>query len=196
MMKVKLNQLVKWSVEIFLFLLIYSCSTKSQKLFSEISLLQSGPIDCGLNELINDSIWQKKMKYIVYSDSTRCTPCRINKMYIWNSFLEYSKNYNSQLSFYFIFCPAKKDIEGIKLAIINNSKFNYPIFLDTLGEFEKLNPHLPKNKALHSFLLDENNNVILVGDPLYNKEIKELFYKIVEEKLGKPQEQPFQDSVK
>ena len=49
-----------------------------------------------------------------------------------------------------------------------------------------MNPHLPKNKALHTFLLDENNNVILVGDPLHNKKIEEMFYKIVKEKLGKP----------
>ena len=66
-----------------------------------------------------------------------------------------------------------------------NSKFNYPVILDTLGQFERLNPHLPKNKALHAFLLDENNNVILVGNPLLNKKIKEMFYRIVEEKLGK-----------
>lgn len=52
---------------------------------------------------------------------------------------------------------------------------------------EIMNPHLPKNKALHTFLLDENNNVILVGNPLHNKKIEKIFYKIVEEKLGKPQ---------
>ena len=65
--------------------------------------------------------------------------------------------------------------------------FDCPILLDTLGEFEKLNPHLPKNRALHTFLLDENNNVILVGNPLRNKKIEEMFYQIVEEKLGKPE---------
>ena len=31
------------------------------------------------------------------------------------------------------------------------------------------------------------DNVILVGNPVRNKKIKEMFYKIVEEKLGKPQ---------
>ena len=52
---------------------------------------------------------------------------------------------------------------------------------DREGQFEKLNPHLPKNKVLHTFLLDENNNVILVGNPLHNKKIEKMFYKIVEE---------------
>ena len=75
----------------------------------------------------------------------------------------------------------------MKLALIKNSRFNYPIILDTLGQFAKLNPHLPKNKALHTFLLDENNNVILVGNPLHNKKIKEMFYRIVEDRLEKPE---------
>ena len=35
--------------------------------------------------------------------------------------------------------------------------------------------------------IDKNNNVILVGNPMQNKRIEEMFYKIVEEKLGKPQ---------
>ena len=66
--------------------------------------------------------------------------------------------------------------------------------LDTLKEFERLNPHLPKNRALHTFLLDENNRVILVGNPSRNEKIKEMFYKIVEEKLGKPGEVAVKDN--
>ncbi len=58
--------------------------------------------------------------------------------------------------------------------------------MDTLNEFAKLNPHLPKNRVLRTFLLDENNKVMLVGNPLHNKKIEDMFYKIVEEKLGKP----------
>lgn len=43
---------------------------------------------------------------------------------------------------------------------------------------------------LHTFLLDEDNKVILVGNPLHNKKIEEMFYKIVEEKLGTSQQSP------
>lgn len=174
--------MIKWVIRISLFFVFCSCNIKSQRILTEISLLQSKPIKCGSNKMMHDGMF----KYIIYSDSTRCTPCAINKMYIWNSLLEYSKNYNGQLKFYFIFCPARKDLQEMKFALIKNSRFHYPVVLDTLGEFEKLNSHLPRNNALHAFLLDENNNVVLVGDPLHNKEIKNMFYKIVEEKLGKP----------
>lgn len=73
----------------------------------------------------------------------------------------------------------KREVRSTEL-LIANTNFDYPILIDTLGEFERLNPHLPKNQALHTFLLDENNRVILVGNPLRNKKIKEMFYKRVE----------------
>ena len=100
--------------------------------------------------------------------------------------IEYSRRYKGNLKFYFIFSPRQQDEEGIRIALTNNA-FDYPVLVDTIGEFEKLNPHLPKNKALHAFLLDENNNVMLVGNPLHNKKIKEMFYRIVEDRLGKPE---------
>ena len=186
-MKIEVNQVVNWSIRISIFFTLCSCNTTSQKLLKEMTLLQSKPINCGQNELVHHDTLQKEIKCIVYSDSVSCTPCAINKMYLWNSFLDYSKSYNGQLNFYFILCPARKDFQEMKLALIKNSRFNYPIILDTLGQFAKLNPHLPKNKALHTFLLDENNNVILVGNPLHNKKIKEMFYRIVEDRLGKPE---------
>ncbi len=61
--------------------------------------------------------------------------------------------------------------------------FDHLAMLDKNCSFERLNPHLPKNKAMHTFLLDENNNVILVGNPLQNKEIEKMFYEEVEKRL-------------
>ena len=186
-MKIEVNQVVNWSIRISIFFTLCSCNTTSQKLLKEMTLLQSKPINCGQNELVHHDTLQKEIKCIVYSDSVNCTSCAINQMDLWNPLLEYSKSYNGLLNFYFIFCPARKDFQEMKLALIKNSRFNYPIILDTLWQFAKLNPHLPKNKALHTFLLDENNNVILVGNPLHNKKIKEMFYRIVEDRLGKPE---------
>ena len=46
--------------------------------------------------------------------------------------------------------------------------------------------YMPKAKVgLSWFLLDEDNNVLLVGNPIWNEKIKEMFWQIVEEKLGK-----------
>lgn len=186
MMSVEKYSWIRGWFSMYLFFVLCSCNTyNDRKLLKEITLLQSKPINYCQNELIHDNMLQEKIKYVIYSDSVDCMSCAINQMDLWNPFLEYSKRYNGLFKFYFILCPSKKDIKSVKIMLSKNSKFNYPVILDTLGQFERLNPHLPKNKALHAFLLDENNNVILVGNPLLNKKIKEMFYRIVEEKLGK-----------
>lgn len=47
-----------------------------------------------------------------------------------------------------------------------------------------LNPNIPSESMFHTFLLDENNKVILIGNPMVNKQIEEMLVLIVEEKLG------------
>lgn len=47
------------------------------------------------------------------------------------------------------------------------------------------NPNLPSESMYHTFMLDENNRVILVGDPMLNKQIEDMMLSIVEEKLGR-----------
>lgn len=185
-MSIKKYYLIQRCLTMCLYSILYSCNTDNeQKLLKEINLIQSKPINCNQYKWSHDNTTIEKLKYIVYSDSVNCISCSIHQMDLWNALLEYSKSYNGQLHFYFIFRPAKKDIKSVESILNKNVKFNYPILLDTLGEFEKLNPHLPKNHLLHTFLLDENNRVVLVGNPLRNKKIEEMFYKIVEEKLGK-----------
>lgn len=76
----------------------------------------------------------------------------------------------------------KQEIHAVE-SMITNIMFDYPILLDTIGEFKMLNPHLPQNTLLHSFLLNEKNEVILVGNPSQNKKIQELFYQLVEKNL-------------
>ena len=173
-------------------LFLFSCKGKVD-MKSEIDHLCAFQVSIPKVEVINQIADDHLSLYtgcglslIVYTDSTSCTSCAINKQDLWFPFLEYCKRYKGKLSFYFIYAPSKKDRKGVELAL-KNINFDYPILLDTLGEFERLNPHLPENKVLHTFLLDENNHVILVGNPLHNKKIEEMFYRIVEEKLGKPQ---------
>lgn len=48
------------------------------------------------------------------------------------------------------------------------------IFLDVDNKFKALNPKLPKNSILRTFLL-RDNHVVLCGNPTGNKNIKQLY---------------------
>lgn len=175
-------------------LFFVACSNRERQFTKGIELLQSKAVQLPSKGLImqqgkvlhENIVNNKGLKLIVYADSIGCTSCAITHIDSWDSLIDYAKQNNDQLRCYFIFSPMKKELRSTEL-MLTNTKFDYPVMLDTLKEFEKLNPHLPKYRDLHTFLLDENNHVILVGNPLRNKKIKEMFYKIVEEKLGKPQ---------
>ena len=186
-------------VSVFFFvclMLVCACTGRKQQVADEIKVLQAKEIQIPSKlpvmkrgEKVADFEGGNPMglKLVVYADSVGCTACAINHIYTWSSLVDYAKGFSGRLKFYFIFSPMKREVRSTEL-LIANTNFDYPILIDTLGEFERLNPHLPKNQALHTFLLDENNRVILVGNPLRNKKIKEMFYKIVEDKLGKPGE--------
>ena len=54
------------------------------------------------------------------------------------------------------------------------------VYKDTCGAFLRANPHLPKdNEMYHSFVVDEENNVLMVGSPFYSKRVESLFETIL-----------------
>ncbi len=171
------------------FLLLTACAcSKSPK--EELLLLRSTPIQLPKNSIITylgkDTLatdyFRSKYKVVIYTDSTSCSSCALNKLYLWEDLIEWSDKSGDSVKYYFVFNPPMND--NIRIAL-RNSMLDYPMLLDSLGEFERLNPHLPKNKAMHTFLLDENNNVVLVGNPLLNPKIEKMFKEIIEEKLSK-----------
>lgn len=175
---------------VFCILSEMSCSNK-QDIQKELKLLTSKPIILPKNSIVIsskdnpdiNSHNQCDLKLIIYTAPQNCSSCGINNIHIWEKYLEYAQLFNGRLKLYFIYAPKKSEVNKIKLALGNNP-LDYPVFIDDIGEFERMNIHLPKNKELHTFLLDKNNNVIMVGNPLQSKSIEHLFYKTVKNKLG------------
>ena len=103
---------------------------------------------------------------------------------MWNEMLDKTKMYDPELAVYFIFLPLKKDLDSFYFTMRTMSP-SLPIYVDTAGIFIRENPHIPREAVYHTFLLDKDNRVVLVGNPSRSEKIKEMFWQIVEEKLGK-----------
>ena len=118
-------------------------------------------------------------KFVLFSDSTECSSCQLRTIYQWRDY--YYLEEAGKASFCFILAPkASQNDNQILLSQIPD--IGHIIYLDTCNAFLRANPHIPSNPLFHSFLLDENDSVILVGNPIRNKKIEELFFKILEEK--------------
>jgi hypothetical protein len=118
-----------------------------------------------------DSIESKEFKILLYTDSTGCTRCK-SRMYIWQNYIEELGN---QVNFLFYFYP--KNEESL-LSMLKLEIFNYPVFIDNNDKLNKLNK-FSNNSMFQCFLLDKNNKILAMGNPVNNPQIWKLYKQII-----------------
>lgn len=119
-------------------------------------------------------------KIVVYVDSLGCMSCRLN-LPLWSDFIhELDSLTDSQVCFLFYLQP--KSVKELNL-ITRRDSFNYPVCVDIDDNFNKLN-HLPKDDDFRAFLLNEYNRVEVIGNPIHNSKIKELYINVIRGELS------------
>ena len=192
-------------MKFFLYLLIFiyvaltavtSCQSKDPREVIVSTILEMGnhktnlPISdmiCWKGDSIGryvDSINRSKLKLIVYADTSDCSLCFLNHLSLWNDFLPLEKKYNGAISFVFIIEARQNESSTLYNQLLTTG-LNHPIFIDDKLSFRKSNPHIPKEALYHTFVLDEKNNIVLVGNPLKNEEIEKLLYELIETKCSR-----------
>ena len=166
-------------------MMMSSCSN-DKELKEKLETLYSVPIvfpDSGMLHVDNSSSPDKhentsksEYKLLVFCGPGECSTCAMNKMSEWNELLNLEKK--GVVNMDFIFSPSKEEKNDV-IAAYHTSGLEHSIELDTCGIFLQKNPQIPGARVFHTLLLDKNNNVVLVGDPVHNKEIEKLFYKIM-----------------
>ena len=77
-------------------------------------------------------------------------------------------------------------------SLLIRENFDKPICLDRSDSLNQLN-HFPKDIRFQVFLLDKNNKVVVIGNPVHNPNVKELY---LEEISRKQPVAPIQTTVK
>lgn len=117
-----------------------------------------------------------KLRIIIFSDSNSCSECLLHSMSEWNIFLDLERD--NQLGMTFIFDYPKQNIKSF-LSLIKGSGLEHCVYVDTASCFLKVNPHIPDNPMFHTFMIDRNDSVVVVGDPARNMKVRELMYRII-----------------
>jgi len=120
-------------------------------------------------------ILQKPYKILTYIDSTGCIGCQLD-LFQWKRLIDSCKVHYPSVSFCFVIHST--DYSYLTKAVLE-SDFNYPIIYDRQNEFDKLN-HFPLN-PLRTFLLNEENEIEIIGSPITNPKIWNLYRQIIEE---------------
>lgn len=130
-----------------------------------------------------DTIWdimENKSSYSVlcYVDTAGCTSCKM-QLQQWDRLIREMNSLSLEKIFLrFIIYP--KNIKDVTY-FLKSSNFNHPVCLDYDDIFNKINK-LPLNDAFRTFLLNKDNDIVAIGNPIYNSKVKELYLNIIQEK--------------
>jgi hypothetical protein len=87
-------------------------------------------------------------KILLYVDSTGCTSCKL-KLQEWKKLINEADTSISNLSFVFCFQP--KNTKELTF-LFRSDRFDYPVFIDTYNELNKINK-FPKKLSINVFYL-------------------------------------------
>ncbi|MDR0506064.1 MAG: DUF1573 domain-containing protein [Dysgonamonadaceae bacterium] len=168
---------------IFVLLLCYSCKENRRKKDAEqfISewfgkeILFQDNFQCSWVSIdtvpsVCSSLLNVEYKILLYIDSTGCTSCKLHLLE-WKRLIEEVSIYNVNLSFLFFFHPQDKQVLQ---TLLKHDRFTYPVFIDQNNMIDRLN-HFPSQPEFQCFLLDKDNKVLLIGNPVLNPKIWELY---------------------
>lgn len=125
-------------------------------------------------------MFKKENRIVVYFDSTGCSECKM-KLNEWADIIHFARDSVSNLSVLFIVFPQKGKFLSVR-SILKNCKFNYPVFVDSLNQFGVLNK-LPKDSRFHTFLINRQNKIVLIGSPIGNDKMWKLYKDYVRKRI-------------
>lgn len=133
-----------------------------------------------VNYVLSDSMY----RIVHYVDSTGCISCKL-KLFEWKRWItKLRSDFSEDINVIFVFSNRNtKEMTDL----LKREKFNYPFLLDTLDVFNHLN-ELPTDFSFHTFLLDKNNRVVAIGNPVHNPKIKDLYMNIIQGKAASESE--------
>lgn len=114
-------------------------------------------------------------KILVYVDSTGCTSCRL-QLHKWKELIsEVDSLSGNTVQFLFYLIP--KSVKEARY-ITRRDDFTHPLCIDVNNEIDRMN-HFPKEEMFHTFLLDADNKVKVIGNPIHNKAVRSLYLETI-----------------
>lgn len=126
-----------------------------------------------LTDTTDYQIPQSDYKVLIYVDSIGCTSCKL-QLPKWKELIEYTDSVTQgKIPYLFFFHP--KDIKEIRY-LLKRDEFDRPICIDMNDRLNKLNK-FPADMTFQTFLLDKDNKVAILGNPIHNTAVKDLYLK-------------------
>jgi hypothetical protein len=130
----------------------------------------------GKDSVLDVDLFQKDYKILLYVDSTGCSSCRLKLSALKQLITTVDTLFHEQVGCILFFQPKNKKEMNI---LFKEANFTYPVFIDMKNTIDKLN-HFPKQELYQCFLLDKDNKVLRIGNPLLKQKIWEMYKQEIE----------------
>lgn len=163
---------------LLLFIVLSSCQNSFDK---KVRVVLSEMIDSEVNlpyekmkllsghDMIDTN--NEKLKIIMYIDSTRCSPCTISSIPRWNDFITIHKE---KVDLIVILATRSIDSETLEYPF-GDIESSIRVYWDTAYIFRELNIRPLQEEFFSTVLIDQDNKIKVVGNPINNDMVKQLY---------------------
>ncbi|MDR2811230.1 MAG: DUF1573 domain-containing protein [Tannerellaceae bacterium] len=126
-----------------------------------------------LTDTTNFLIPESEYKVLIYVDSVGCTACKL-QLSQWKELMAYTDSTSRGAVPFLFFIHSNNYWEMYYL--LKEDNFDIPVCIDKEDELNKLN-RFPSDTDFRTFLLDRENKIVVIGNPIQNLAVKELYLK-------------------
>lgn len=176
--------LLRGLVGIFVLLFMISCTESDKERFTrlvkewerkQIHFPDHSVFTVQGKDTVDFNFKDADYKVVTYVDSAGCTGCKL-QLHRWKELMaEVDSLSDGKVPFLFYFHP--KDIKELRY-LTRKDGFTYPVCFDGKDDFNRLN-HFPEDMMFQTFLLDKENKVVAIGNPVLNPKVKELYVRLL-----------------
>lgn len=184
--KILLEKMIRLVGLIFIVILLLSCKESEQNRIARLVNEWHGkivqfPDSICLTSYRNDTVMAKytreRSSYTIlnYVDTIGCVSCKL-QLPRWKAMMkELDSLYPNRVTCLMVFNPKgkRKLIEHLR-----NNQFNYFVYIDEKDTLNRMNNFLNK-EDLATFLLDKNDKIIAIGNPILKPRIRDLYFDII-----------------
>ena len=121
--------------------------------------------------VVMNKVEVQPLKVVSYISSASCTECYMNTLPLWGEL----KSGLDSLGVSLLFVVSVPEGECEKVFADIRTFCPYCAYVDFSDSFGDLNPFVPEDARFHTFLLDGDNVIRLVGDPRGNEKLWKLY---------------------
>ncbi len=132
-----------------------------------------------------DSTEIANSKYKIYSHiNVSCSTC-LEEISLWADIITSFKSYQVPV---ILICSSHDNFELIMHLFETNKikNFSYPIFFDLDDDYIEKNKFMDKENHFKTVLTDSENKILLLGNPIYSKKIKEMYLNELRKRTTRP----------